>query len=52
MTLGQMRLFLKEGERLKRQERAAFISDVHCAASGVMGDADGVQKRIDQLTED
>lgn len=49
MTIGQMRLFLREGERLKRQERAAFIADMHCAASGVMGEADGVQRRIDEL---
>lgn len=52
MTLGQMRLFLREGEKVKRHERAAFVADVHCAAQGVMSDSDGAQKRIDDLTED
>jgi hypothetical protein len=52
MTLAQMRLFIREGESAKRQERAAFIADMHCAASGIMGDADHVQKRIDDLNGD
>jgi hypothetical protein len=49
MTLAQMRLFVTEGERLERERRAAFIADVHCAASGVMGEGDHVQRRIDEL---
>jgi hypothetical protein len=50
MTISQMRLFLREGERIKRQARAAFIADMHCAASGIMGDAEHVQRRIDDLS--
>jgi hypothetical protein len=52
MTLDQIRLFLEEGERLERQRRAAFIADVHMAASGFMGDGDHVQQRIDELLRD
>lgn len=52
MTLGQMRLFLREGEKLKRAARAAFIADVHTAVSGVMSEGDGVQQAIDQLLDD
>jgi hypothetical protein len=54
MTLGQMRLFLREGERLKRAARAAFIGDVYCAVAGMMGEGGGdhVQAAIDRLLED
>lgn len=49
MTIAQMRLFLSEGERIKRQERAAFISDVYTAAAGVMGGGEAVQQAIERL---
>lgn len=46
-----MQLWLREGEKIKRQARAAFIADVYTAASGVMGDGDHVQKAVDRLTD-
>ncbi len=52
MTIGQMRLFLKEGERIKRQQRATFVADVYLAAGAVMGGKDGadaVRSRLDEL---
>lgn len=49
MTISQMRLFLKEGERIERRRRAAFIADMQCAGSGIMGDPGPVQDRIDDL---
>lgn len=49
MTLAQMKLFIREGERIYNRRRAANIADLHCAASGIMGDADHVQRRIDDL---
>lgn len=52
MTMAQLRLFLREGERLKRHARAAFIADVYTAASGVMGEGDHVQKAIERLNGD
>lgn len=52
MTLAQMRLFVREGEKLKRQARAAFIADVYTAAGGIMGGGEQVQAAIDRLTED
>lgn len=44
-----MTLFLRESERLKRLDRAAFVGDVFAAAAGVMGDGDAVRSRIDAL---
>lgn len=51
MTMAQIRLFLREGEKLKRHARAAFVADVYTAAKGVMGEGDEVQKAIKRLTE-
>ncbi len=49
MTMAQLRGFMRSGARREARRRAAFIADMHCAASGVMGDGDGVQRRIDDL---
>jgi hypothetical protein len=49
MTGDQMALRLRERERIERQGRAASIADMHCAASGIMGDPQHVQERIDEL---
>lgn len=49
MTMGQIRGFMRSGDRRERRRRAAFIADMHCAASGVMGEGSHVQERIDDL---
>lgn len=49
MTVGQMRLHMREGDRVERQRRAAFVADVFAAAAGVMGDGKSTQDAIDKL---
>ena len=51
MTIGQMRLFVREAVQLEREQRAAFVQDVYAAAAGVMAE-DGhqaVQQRVAAL---
>lgn len=50
MTMTQIRRLLKAGSRRENRRRAAFIADMHCAASGIMGDSKHVQERIDELS--
>lgn len=51
MTLGQIRLFIREADQIERRRRAAFISDVHAAVSGLLseGGGEGTQDRINEL---
>jgi hypothetical protein len=52
MTIGQMRLWLRVGDRRERHRRAAFIGDVATAVGGMMSEGDELQRVIDRLQAD